>query len=130
MTTDRTTAPSRSTALADRPAPGAGRTQAPPTDMFSALLGAATPKKGDAPVRRDDNPASRRDDDHGRLDRQHRNDESHRAGDKRDANRPDDAAPAPAAQRPPADAPQSDAEEKPKAPTAPSLFALQFTSPL
>ena len=58
MTTDRTAAPSRSTALADRPASVAGRTPAPPTDMFSALLGAATPKKGDQPVRRDDNPAT------------------------------------------------------------------------
>ena len=33
MTTDRTSAPTRSTALADRPS-SAGRTQAPPSDAF------------------------------------------------------------------------------------------------
>src|ERR1044071_1167090 len=75
MTTDRTAAPSRSTALADRPASAAGRTPAPPADMFSALLGAATPKKGDQPVRRDD--------DRGHIDKQRRSDDAHRAGDKR-----------------------------------------------
>ena len=47
MTTDRTAAPTRGTALADRAALG-GRTQAPPTDAFSALLGAVAPKS-DAP---------------------------------------------------------------------------------
>src|SRR3954470_12435145 len=60
MTTDRTAAPSRSTALADRPASSAGRTPAPPSDTFSLLLGAATPKQ-DTPVRRDDRPAQQRD---------------------------------------------------------------------
>ncbi|HEY6889652.1 MAG TPA: hypothetical protein VI300_17775, partial [Solirubrobacter sp.] len=96
MTTDRTAAPSRSTALADRPASAAGRTPAPPTDMFSALLGAATPKKGDQPVRRDDNPANRREDDHGHIDKQRRGDDAHRAGDKRKPVKQTDDATTPA----------------------------------
>jgi flagellar hook-length control protein FliK len=47
MTTDRTAAPTRGTALVDRAALG-GRPQAPPTDAFSALLGAVD-TKSDAP---------------------------------------------------------------------------------
>jgi flagellar hook-length control protein FliK len=132
MTTDRTAAPTRSTALADRPASGAGRTPAPPTDMFSTLLGAATPKKSDAPVRRDDNPANRRDDDHGRAGKQRRSDDSHRAqraDDKHAATSQADDTPAAA------DAPDSasDAAQDPVAdekPTAPSIFTLQLASPL
>ena len=58
MTTDRTAAPTRGTALADRAVHGA-RTQAPPADAFSALLAAAP--KSDAPARRDERPL-RRDD--------------------------------------------------------------------
>src|SRR4051794_12796747 len=127
MTTDRTAAPSRSTALADRPASAAGRTPAPPTDMFSALLGAATPKKGDQPVRRDDNPANRRDDDHGHIDKQRRGDDhghvdkqrrgddAHRTDDKRKpaARQTDDASPAPDAAQAAGAAPQ-DASAEPK----------------
>src|SRR6185295_429711 len=59
MTTDRTAATTRSTALAP---PAAGRTPAPSSDMFSALLGAATPES-DAPARRDDAPRSQPRDD-------------------------------------------------------------------
>ena len=72
MTTDRTAASTRSTALVTPPA---GRTPAPPADMFSALLGAATPKS-DAPTRREDAP---RRDDRNRDDRPHRADDSRRA---------------------------------------------------
>jgi flagellar hook-length control protein FliK len=132
MTTDRTAAPSRSTALADRPASAAGRTPAPPADMFSALLGAATPKKGDQPVRRDDNPANRRDDDHGHVDKQRRSDDAHRAGDKRKpVHQTDDAPPAPDAAETADTATQdANAEQKPTVTIAPNLFALQLTSPL
>jgi flagellar hook-length control protein FliK len=132
MTTDRTAAPSRSTALADRPASAGGRTPAPPADMFSALLGAATPKKGDQPVRRDDNPANRRDDDHGHIDKQRRGDDAHRAGDKRKpVHQTDDVPPASDAAETADTATQdANAEQKPTVTIAPNLFALQLTSPL
>ena len=133
MTTDRTAASTRSTALADRPASAAGRTPAPPTDMFSALLGAATPKS-DAPGRREDNASSHRRDDHPRADKPKRPDDAHRPHQRDDASRP-----APKADDKPvadASAPTTDAtteptaEDKPTAPTTPSLFALQLASPL
>src|SRR6185295_17706032 len=93
MTTDRTAATTRSTALA---APAAGRTPAPSADMFSALLGAATPDS-DAPARRDDAP--RRDDrpraDTPRRDDRPRTNGSHRPGDAR-RSQPRDDAPKPA----------------------------------
>src|SRR4051812_17218188 len=127
MTTDRTAAAPRSTALA---APAAGRTPAPPADMFSALLGAATPKS-DAPGRREDTP---RRDDHPRAAR------PHQAGAAR-RSQPHDAAPRPAKvdDQPaasdaaaPAEAPATTepAEEKPTTATSSSLFALQLASPL
>jgi len=133
MTTDRTAASTRSTALADRPASAAGRTPAPPTDMFSALLGAATPKS-DAPGRREDNASSHRRDDHPRADKPKRSDDAHRPHQRDDASRP-----APKADDKPvadASAPTTDAtteptaEDKPTAPATPSLFALQLASPL
>ena len=133
MTTDRTAASSRSTALADRPAPAAGRSPAPPSDTFSALLGVATPQKGDQPVRRDDNPANRREDDRGHLAKQRRSDDAHRTGDKRRpaASQADEAPPAPDAGETAETATQdASTEQKPAVTIAPNLFALQLTSPL
>ena len=129
MTTDRTAASTRSTALATPPA--AGRTPAPPTDMFSALLGAATPKS-DAPARREDTP---RRDDRPRADKPHRHDDARRSQPRDDAPKPAKTAeePTPTDATAPADAPATTdpaAEEKPTAPTTPSLFALQLASPL
>jgi flagellar hook-length control protein FliK len=129
MTTDRTAAPSRSTALATPPA--AGRTPAPPTDMFSALLGAATPKS-DSPARREETP---RRDDNRDTDKPHRPDHARRPKQRDDAPH---AAKATADATPAADAPAGApatpadpaAEEKPAAPATPSLFALQLASPL
>src|SRR3954451_24821133 len=92
MTTDRPAASTRSTALATPPA--AGRTPAPPTDMFSALLGAATPKS-DAPARRDD--SSNRRDDRPRADKPPRADNAHRAD---NADRADNARRADESRRP------------------------------
>ncbi|WP_028064544.1 flagellar hook-length control protein FliK [Solirubrobacter soli] len=128
MTTDRTAAPTRSTALVTPPA--GGRTPAPPNDMFSALLGAATPKS-DAPARRDDTP---------RRDNRQRDDRPHGADDARRAKPRDDAPKAVKhADEPVADAPATPADQvptepaaddKPAVPTTPSLFALQLASPL
>src|SRR4051812_37435637 len=73
MTTDRPTAPSRGTALATAPAANRSTT-APPNDIFSALLGAATPKS-DAPARREETP---RRDDRPRGDRPDRTDNGRR----------------------------------------------------
>src|SRR5215217_809345 len=84
MNTDRTCPPSRGTALADRSAFAAGRPPAPPTDMFSALLGAATPKS-DAPARREDTP---RRDDRPRADKPHRHHDARRAQPRDDAPKP------------------------------------------
>jgi flagellar hook-length control protein FliK len=153
MTTDRTSAPTRSTALADRPS-SAGRTQAPPSDAFAALLGAAAPKPGDAQVRRDvaaarrnepgdrrDDVSKRRDDVAQRRDDAPRADHSQRA-ERRSSHQRDDAAPIAdkPADEPVADAPvagkPTDAiadpatAECPAAPTSPPLFAMQLASPL
>jgi flagellar hook-length control protein FliK len=127
MTTDRTAAPTRGTALATAPA---NRAQtAPPADVFSALLGAVTPKT-DGPARREDTP--RRDDrPHG--DRPDRADTARRVK-PRDEQAPVKADDQPTGEAPVQtdDAPATDpaAEAKPAAPTAPSLFALQLASPL
>jgi flagellar hook-length control protein FliK len=135
MTTDRTAASTRSTALATPPT--AGRTPAPPNDIFSAMLGAATPKS-DATARREGTP---RRDDRPRPDKPHGADDArrakpHGADDARRA-KPRDGAPAPlkSDDQPAAEATDTEltdaaAEEKPTAPTAPSLFALQLASPL
>src|SRR5690349_11261645 len=125
MTTDRTAAPSRGTALATPPA--GGRTPAPPAAPFSALLGAATPKRV-APARREDTP---RRDDRPRDDRQHGADDARRVKPRADASKPVKADDKPVAAEAPAqepDAPATDpaAEEKPTAPTTPSLFTLQL----
>src|SRR4051812_5131962 len=133
MTTDRTAAATRSTALA----PPAGRTPAPPADMFSALLGAATPES-DAPARREDTP--RRDDgtradrprrdDRPRADRPHRPDDARRSQPRDDAPKPAKADDEPTTSDATAasEAPVSTepADETPTAPTTPSLFALQM----
>jgi flagellar hook-length control protein FliK len=129
MTTDRPAAPARGTALAS--APAAGRTPAPPNDIFSALLGAATPKS-DAPARREETP--RRDDrphgdgreraDNGRRVKPHED----RPAPGKSGDQPVADAPAEATDAAPAD--PAAAEEKPATPTAPSLFALQLASPL
>ncbi len=148
MTTDRTAAPTRSTALADRPS-SAGRTQAPPSDAFAALLGAVAPKQGDAQSRRDDvadrrgdatnrrsDTSERRDDVANRRDDATRADRARRA-DRQQHERPD----APRATVQPKDAPVADAPEAtadtdaaateaPAVPTTPSLFAMQLASPL
>lgn len=154
MTTDRTAAPTRSTALADRPS-SAGRTQAPPSDAFAVLLGAVAPKPGDAQVRRDDVAArrddasegrddvsTRRDDVSKRRDDGSRTDRSHRADrrpqpEREDATRvtdkpKDELAPAAAPEATEATEVATDpaAAETPAAPTTPSLFALQLASPL
>src|SRR5690242_5979121 len=107
MTTDRTAAPTRGTALATPPA--GGRTPAPPSDTFSALLGAATPKS-DAPARRYDSP---RRDDRPRDDRPRSTDDVHRA-------KPRDNAPKPVktADEPVADAPAKPADQATTEPTA------------
>src|SRR3954463_9541113 len=128
MTTDRTAAAPRSTALA---APAAGRTPAPPADMFSALLGAATPKS-DAPGRREDTP---RRDDRPRADKPHRPSDVRRVQPRDDAPRPAKTDDQPVAKdaAAPAEAPaatQPAAEKKPTTATTPSLFALQLASPM
>ena len=64
MTTDRTAAPARPTALPER-SPAAGQKSAPPADAFSALLGAVAPRTDEAPRK----PAHERRDDAPRADR-------------------------------------------------------------
>ena len=155
MTTDRTAAPTRSLALADRPS-STGRSQAPPSDAFAALLGAAAPKSGDAAqVRRDDAAARRNDASDGRNDvatrrdevsnrrddASHRRDRAHRA-DRREQQQ--DHADAPRVTDKPVDevaAPEATeatetatdpaaVETTPATPTTPSLFSMQLASPL
>lgn len=113
MTTDRTAAPPRSTALAERPA--AARTPAPPADAFSALLGAAAPKS-DAPVRQ-----------HERRDDAPRHDDGPRPLPRDEAPRTEHERPA----KPQAEAPAPDAEAPVEAtvPVQPP-FTLQLASPL
>jgi flagellar hook-length control protein FliK len=105
MTTDRTAAPPRSTALHER-SPAAAGQKAAPADAFSALLGAVAPRTEEAPrkpqERRDDSPS------------QH---------DVAQSDAP--LAPAPVAQTPAPEAPV-----EPETPVLPSLFALQLASPL
>jgi flagellar hook-length control protein FliK len=153
MTTDRTSAPTRSTALADRPS-SAGRTQAPPSDAFAALLGAVAPKPGDAQVRRDDTEARRNDASDGREDVSKRRDDvsqrhddasradrAHHADRRPDHKREDaprvadkpkaEVIAAPEAPEVTDAAPDVPAAETPAAPTTtPSLFAMQLASPL
>ena len=132
MTTDRPTA-TRATALPQRAysaAPG-GRQPGAPTDAFSALLGAASPRTDDAP--RSDAPRQRRDD----VQRPQRND----ARDAQRSQRGDDAQPKakpaakPADEQPQADAPATEptteepTEGAPR-PMTPDIFALQLASPL
>ena len=130
MTTDRTAASTRSTALADRPASAAGRTPAPPTDMFSALLGAATPKS-DAPAPPRGHPAPRRPPRPTSRTAPTTRAAQARATTRTTPRRKADDKPAADATEPAADATTDPAaEEKPTAPTTPSLFALQLASPL
>jgi flagellar hook-length control protein FliK len=155
MTTDRTAAPTRSTALADRPS-SAGRPQAPSSDAFAVLLGASTQTTGDgAQVRRDtaaarrndatdgrEDVSKRRDDVSKRRDDTTRADHAHRA-DRRPDQQRDDAPrvtdkpqdEVPAAPEAPAAATDAATDavpaETPAAPTMPSLFAMQqLASPL
>ena len=129
MTTDRTAAPTRGTALADRAAHGA-RTQAPPADAFSALLAAAP--KSDAPARRDERPLRR--DEPQRWDEGPRQRLERRPnGPKHDEYRRPDAATKEAA--PTEDIatscdPEEPTTEEPVTVATPSLFALQLASPL
>jgi flagellar hook-length control protein FliK len=93
--------------------------------MFSALLGAATPKS-DAPARREDAP---RRDDRQRDDRPHAADRAKPREDAPKAIKTDDTPAADAPAQPPAST-EPAAEDKPAVPTTPSLFALQLASPL
>ena len=128
MTTDRPAAPTRGTALADRVAAG-GRTQAPPTDAFSALLGAVAPKS-DAPARRDERPVHR--DDTPRWDDGPRHVERRPQQPKHDEyRRPDtDAKDVPATEGIDTSCEPEAPADVPATPTTPSLFALQLASPL
>ena len=129
MTTDRTAAPTRGTALADRAVHGA-RTQAPPADAFSALLAAAP--KSDAPARRDERPLRR--DEPQRWDEGPRQRLERRPnGPKHDEYRRPDVATKEAA--PTEDIatscdPEEPTTEEPVTVATPSLFALQLASPL
>ena len=105
MTTDRTAAPPRSTALHER-SPAAAGQKAAPADAFSALLGAVAPRTEEAPRK----PQERRDD----------------SAAKRDEAQCD----APVAPAPVAEAPAPEAPVEPETPVLPSLFALQLASPL
>jgi flagellar hook-length control protein FliK len=130
MTTDRPAASTRSTAHASSPT--ASRTQAPPSDVFSALLGAATPKS-DAPARRED--TSRREDTprrdaRPRPDKPHGADDARRARSRGEAHTALKAADSPAAEPALTEPTDPAAEEKPTAPATPSLFTLQLASPL
>ena len=105
MTTDRTAAPARTTALYER-APAAGQKAAPPADAFSALLGSVAPRPEEAPRK----PQERR----------------------HDAPKPEDAqqTDTPAAPAPVAEASTPEAPVEPETPVTPNLFALQLAGPL
>ena len=105
MTTDRTAAPPRSTALHER-SPAAAGQKAAPADAFSALLGAVAPRTEEAPRK----PQERRDD----------------WASKHDEAQCD----APVAPAPVAEAPAPDAPVEPETPVLPNLFALQLAGPL
>jgi flagellar hook-length control protein FliK len=121
MTTDRPTA-TRASALPQRAySAGQADRQAPPSDAFSALLGAATPRPADAP----------------RAEARPRRDDAARP------QRADDPKPKPVAAKPAAkDEPKADAPATEPAPTeetaeelkprlvTPDIFALQLASPL
>ena len=130
MTTDRIAIPPRGIAPADRAALG-GRTQAPPTDAFSALLG-AVPAKSDAPRGRD-RPDSRdgkpRWDDGPRQPERHAPLPAHDKHRRPDTSAPDEPASDPIATSCDPDAPATETEE-PVTAVTPSLFALQLASPL
>ncbi len=121
MTTDRPTA-TRASALPQRAySAGQADRQAPPSDAFSALLGAATPRPGDAP----------------RAEARPRRDDAARP------QRAEEPKAKPAAAKPAAkDEPKADAPTTEPAPTeetaeeakprlvTPDIFALQLASPL
>jgi flagellar hook-length control protein FliK len=154
MTTDRTAALPRSTALAERPASASGRNAASPSDAFAALLGAAdqsrseqAPRRDDSRPRRDDSrPEQPRRADHARRpdgprtdqDRLRREDVARLRSDKPATQAAAETAAAAAPTPAPAD-PVAPVDAAPVTPplaavtppvVAPEIFALQLTSPL
>ena len=133
MTTDRTAAPQRSTALLERPSTGS-RSNAAPSDSFSSLLGAASPRPEEQqqsrPARRDDRQPSRADRPRDNAQRADRRDDQRRpdAAPRSD----DDAKPAAADAAQPAaqDATAAPADAKPQAQPFSANLALQLAGPL
>jgi flagellar hook-length control protein FliK len=120
MTTDRPTA-TRATALPQRAySAGQADRQAPPSDAFSALLGAATPRSADAP-RPEARP--RRDD----AARPQRAEEPKPAAAAKPAAKDEPKADAPTTEPTPTE--ETAEEPKPRLVT-PDIFALQLASPL
>ncbi len=119
MTTDRPAAPARNTALAQSPsgARAASSMPAPPTDMFSAMLGTVTQRPEQSSSRQPRN-----------------NDRSDRGNDQA-VSRPTKDAPKPKAAEDTKDVDPKDQLEdaekpKPGRLVTPELFALQLASPL